>query len=413
MPLQPGRKLGFYEILSLIGKGGMGEVYRALDTNLGREVAVKVLPTAVANDSEKIARLEREARLLGAVNHPNIATLHGLEESDGIRFLVMELIEGETLQERIADGSLSMIVCLRLFKQIAEGLEAAHEKGIVHRDVKPANIKITPDDKPKILDFGLAKAFGPELAGRTASESPTMTRQGTETGVILGTAAYMSPEQARGRTLDKRTDIWSFACCLFEALTGRPAFLGETVSDTIAKILQTAPAWSELPVVTPHRISELLRRCLTKDSHDRLHDIADARLEIALALEEPEPERSARADGKTVLERAIVFAIGFAVLAMGIAVFSLTREVEEVGRPVSARWCHSRPRSRSTCAGRRSPCPRTAGTSPIVLGNRGPSCCMSGQSINSKRRPSTVPSELRVFCFPPTASPWVSRSADG
>ena len=206
------------------------------------------------------------------MNHPNVATLHGLEESDGVRFLVMELIEGETLAERIANGPLPLIVCLRLFQQIAEGLEAAHEKGIVHRDLKPANIKIAPDDKPKILDFGLAKAFGAELAGSTASESPTMTRQGTETGVILGTAAYMSPEQARGKTLDKRTDIWSFGCCLFEALTGRAVFPGETVSDTIAKILQTEPEWSELPVVTAHGISELLRRCLTKDSHDRLHD---------------------------------------------------------------------------------------------------------------------------------------------
>ena len=269
------------------------------------------------------------------MNHPNIATLHGLEESDGVRFLVMELIEGETLAERIANGPLPLIVCLRIFKQIADGLEAAHEKGIVHRDLKPAHIKITPDDKPKILDFGLAKAFGAELAGSTASESPTMTRQGTETGVILGTAAYMSPEQARGKTLDKRTDIWSFGCCLFEALTGRAVFLGETVSDTIAKILQTAPAWSELPAATGHRISELLRCCLTKDSHDRLHDIADARIDIALALEEPQPQRGARAGGKTMLERTAVFAIAFAVLAAGIAVWSLTRKVQQVGRPIA------------------------------------------------------------------------------
>ena len=329
MSLQTGSKLGSYEILSLIGTGGMGEVYRARDTKLGREVAVKVLPSTVARDSEKIARLRREARLLAAVNHPNIATLHGLEESDGVHFLVMELIEGETLAERIADGPLPLNVCLRLFQQIAEGLEAAHEKGIVHRDLKPANLKITPDDKPKILDFGLAKAFG------AGSESPTMTRQGTETGVILGTAAYMSPEQARGKTLDKRTDIWSFGCCLFESLSGRPVFLGETVSDTIARILQTEPEWSALPKATPHRISELLSRCLAKDSHERLHDIADVRIEIARALEEPQPKGDARGDGKTVLERTAVLATAFAVLATGIAVFSLMREIELVERPTT------------------------------------------------------------------------------
>ena len=205
----------------------------------------------------------------------------------------MELVPGETLAERIAGGALPIEEALPVFKQIAEGLEAAHERGIFHRDLKPANIKITPDGKPKVLDFGLAKAFGPEFRGRTESESPTMTRQGTATGVILGTAAYMSPEQARGKALDKRTDIWSFGCCLFEALAGKVAFLGPTVSDTIAAILEHEPDWEAIPTRTPQAIRRLLAQCLTKDPVNRLRDVGDARIEITRALDGPAETREA------------------------------------------------------------------------------------------------------------------------
>jgi serine/threonine-protein kinase len=224
-----GRTLGHYEIVEKLGEGGMGAVYRARDTTLGRDVALKLLPEFVAADREKIARLEREARLLASLSHPNIATLHGLEESNGLKYLVMELVPGETLAERIARGPLRVDECLGIFRQIAEGLEAAHEKGIIHRDLKPANVIVTSEGRVKVLDFGLAKAVGEEAPSSDLSKSPTLTREGTELGVILGTASYMSPEQARGKTLDRRTDIWSFGCVLYEALTGRKAFSGETV----------------------------------------------------------------------------------------------------------------------------------------------------------------------------------------
>jgi serine/threonine-protein kinase len=214
--------LSHYAILEQIGRGGMGEVYRARDTQLGREVAIKVLPEAFSKDAERLARFEREARLLASLNHPNIATLYGLERSGETRFLIMELVPGETLAERIARGPIPIEEALPLFQQIAEGLEAAHEKGVIHRDLKPANIKVRPGGKPKILDFGLAKAYGEEASAPNLSESPTATR-GTATGVILGTAPYMSPEQARGKVVDKRADVWAFGCCLYEALTGKQA----------------------------------------------------------------------------------------------------------------------------------------------------------------------------------------------
>ena len=285
MSLASGTRLGPYEIVSPIGKGGMGEVYRARDTNLGRDVAIKVLPEEFARDKERLDRFEREARLLAQVNHANIATLHGLEEHVGQQFLVMELVEGETLAERIAKAPIPVDEAIPLFIQIAAGLEAAHGKGIIHRDLKPANVKITPDGTPKVLDFGLAKARA-DATGAVQSESPTVSAAGTRAGIILGTPAYMSPEQARGKTLDKRTDIWSFGCCLYEALTGKVPFLGETVSDTIAAILKNEPDWRLLPSNTPTIISSLLRRCLQKDRERRVRDVGDARLEIEDALGE-------------------------------------------------------------------------------------------------------------------------------
>jgi len=284
----PGKILGGkYEIIEEIGRGGMGIVYNAEDTTLARRVAIKVLPEIFTGDPERLARFEREAKLLASLNHPHIATIHGLEEIDGKRFLVMELVEGETLAERIGRGPLPLEQTIKVCLQIAEGVEAAHEKGIIHRDLKPANVKLTPDGKVKVLDFGLAKAFHEEAAASDPSKSPTITGRMTEPGVILGTAAYMSPEQAKGRPVDKRADIWAFGCILYECLTGKRAFHGDTVSETIAAILRGEPDWDSLPADTPGNVRAVLRRCLQKDCGKRLHDIADARLELETPADFP------------------------------------------------------------------------------------------------------------------------------
>ena len=282
-----GKQIGGYQILSLLGTGGMGEVYRARDTKLGRDVAIKVLPSLFANDPDRLARFAREARLLAALNHPHIATIHGLEEADGVRALVMELVEGPTLAEKLAQDSrrkvkagLPLAEALKIGGQIAEALEAAHEKGVIHRDLKPANIKLSHDGHVKVLDFGLAKAFSSDGTGSDLSHLPTITATELQAGAIVGTPAYMSPEQARGQAIDKRTDIWGFGCVLYEMLTGRAVFPGETISDTIAAILEREPEWGALPAHTPAGIRQLLRRCLDKDPKRRLHDIADARIEI-------------------------------------------------------------------------------------------------------------------------------------
>ena len=258
----------------------MGEVYRARDTKLGREVAIKVLPEALSRDKERMARFEREAKLLASLNHANVATLYGLEESDGQLYLAMELVEGETLAERIARGPIPIDEAILLFVQIAEGLEAAHEKGVVHRDLKPANIKITPEGKIKILDFGLAKAFLPEESiSAESSQSPTLTK-GTQLGAIIGTPSYMSPEQARGKSADRRADIWAFGCCLLEALTGKKTFDGETVTDVLAAVVQREPDWNKLPRETPLSLRRALSRSLQKDPGLRFHHIADARIAL-------------------------------------------------------------------------------------------------------------------------------------
>jgi serine/threonine protein kinase len=252
MMLSAGTRLGSYEILSTLGAGGMGEVYRARDTKLNRDVALKILPDAVAGDPSRFARFTREAQTLAALNHPNIAHIHGLEESNGVRALVMELVEGEDLAARIARGPIPIADALSIAKQIAEALEAAHEQGIIHRDLKPANIKVRDDGTVKILDFGLAKALDPVGSAPTASQSPTITTPAmTQAGIILGTAAYMSPEQARGKTADRRADIWAFGVVLFEMLTGRRAFEGNDISVTLASVLKTDPDWKALPPATP------------------------------------------------------------------------------------------------------------------------------------------------------------------
>jgi eukaryotic-like serine/threonine-protein kinase len=286
-----GTRLGPYEVLSAIGAGGMGEVYKAHDTKLGRDVAIKVLPEAFAHDPERLSRFQREAKMLASLNHPNIATIHGLEQSNGTSYLVMELVAGETLAERIKrEGALPLEEALATCKQIAEALEAAHEKGIIHRDLKPANVKVTPEGKVKVLDFGLAKAFAGDATDVNPSQSPTLSAAATMQGVILGTAAYMSPEQARGKAVDKRTDIWAFGCVLYELLSGKQAFEGETVTEILAAVLKGEPDWQALPPATRAQIRSLLRRCLQKDKTLRVRDAGDARIEIHEALTAPGAE---------------------------------------------------------------------------------------------------------------------------
>ncbi|MFN8587104.1 MAG: protein kinase [Candidatus Eisenbacteria bacterium] len=282
MPLAAGDKLGPYEVIAPLGAGGMGEVWRALDSRLGREVAIKVLPEAFAADPERLARFEREARLLASLQHPRIAGIYGLEVFEGQRCLVLEFVEGETLAARLSRGALPVDEAVEVCRQIAEGVEAAHEAGVVHRDLKPGNVMLKSDGAVKVLDFGLAKSSASSLGASDASlsMSPTMTAAATQSGVILGTAAYMSPEQARGRAVDRRADVWSFGCVLFECLTGRQAFTGDTVSDTIAAILRAEPDFAALPAATPARVRELLARCLCKDAHERLRDVGEARVAL-------------------------------------------------------------------------------------------------------------------------------------
>src|SRR5713101_9910827 len=285
MALTSGTKVGPYEIVAPLGAGGMGEVYRARDTKLGRDVALKLLPPLFAADADRVERFEREARLLASLNDRHIGAIYGFEDAGNVPALVLELVEGDTLHDRVRRGPLPLSEALAVAQQIAEALDAAHRAGIIHRDLKPSNIKITPDGVIKVLDFGLAKALADEGSGADVSESPTMT--GTIAGVILGTAAYMSPEQARGQRVDKRTDIWAFGCVLFEMLTGSSAFVRENVTDTIAAVVGAEPEWKSLPVNTPASIRRLLTRCLRKDARRRLHDIADARIELEDAMATP------------------------------------------------------------------------------------------------------------------------------
>ena len=282
-----GQTISHYKITSKLGEGGMGEVYRATDSKLNRDVALKVLPEAFAADQERMARFSREAQVLASLNHPNIATIYGLEDSDDKHALVLELVEGETLAERIQKGAIPLEESLKIALQVAEGLEAAHDSGIIHRDLKPANVKITPEGKVKVLDFGLAKALADEVPAADLTHSPTRTDQMTNVGVIMGTAGYMSPEQARGQVVDKRTDIWAFGCVLYEMLTGKQVFSGETATDILGAIVHKDPDWAALPERTPRTMHRLLRWCLERDSYERLRDIGDARITIKDCLAEP------------------------------------------------------------------------------------------------------------------------------
>ena len=327
--LAVGTRLGSYEVVSQIGAGGMGEVYQAHDTKLGRDVAIKVLPANFVNDPERLSRFQREARMLAALNHANIATIYGLEQCDVVTCLVMELVSGETLAERVKAGPLGIEEALKIAVQIAEALEAAHEKAIIHRDLKPANVKVTPEGKVKVLDFGLAKAYAGDAERYDPTNSPTLSAAATMQGMILGTAAYMSPEQARGKSVDKRADIWAFGCVLFELLTGKHAFDGEDITEILAAVVKTEPDWSYLPEATPAAIRLLLRRCLQKDKTLRLRDAGDARIEIHEALTAPPTpvaattapatrgwhERFTQAAAAVFVLTTIALAIGFVLRA--------------------------------------------------------------------------------------------------
>jgi serine/threonine protein kinase len=329
MTLAAGTKLGRYEIRSKIGEGGMGEVYLAQDTKLQRDVAIKVLPDGFARDGERLARFQREGRLLASLHHPHIAVIHGFEDSTDMQFLVMEFVSGSTLADRIARGPVPLEDVLPIAIQIAEALEAAHDKGIVHRDLKPSNIKITDDDQVKVLDFGLAKALQEEIPDTNVFESPTIIRTGTQTGMIVGTAAYMSPEQAKGKRVDKRTDIWAFGCVLYELLSGQQAFTGDTATEMLASVLRSEPDWSLLRSTTPPQIRRLLRNCLQKEPKHRLRDIGDAQIEILDALHEekvtPGPEAISP---KQVWQRTVVFGLVgllIGVLATSLAIWAMRR----------------------------------------------------------------------------------------
>jgi len=375
--IQTGASIGAYRVTGPLGKGGMGEVWRAVDTNLDREVALKVLPEEVAGNEERMSRFEREAKVLASLNHPNIATLYGLEsvitqsaagtaapqgsqasaeavvahasrvqaadseslpkvKSGSRMVLVMELVEGRGLDELIDGEGLELDRAVAISLQIAEALEAAHAQGIVHRDLKPANIKIRPDGTVKVLDFGLAKAWATEDDAQSLSLSPTLTRHATVEGVILGTAAYMSPEQARGQAVDKRADIWAFGVVLWQMLTGRTLFDGDTVSDTLAAVLKEEPEFNTLPEQTPASIRRLLRRCLRKDPKNRLHDIADARLELTDPIEVgPQLEGSPAATAQSPVARALpwvvaALAVAAAVLWMWIGARPTAQEARQV-----------------------------------------------------------------------------------
>jgi serine/threonine-protein kinase len=291
-----GKTISHYKILEKIGEGGMGVVYRATDTKLNRDVALKILPEQFASDTQRMGRFQREAEVLASLDHPNIGQIYGIEEAGQTKALVLQLIEGPTLADKIAQGPIPVEEALKIALQIAEGLEAAHEKGVIHRDLKPANIKITPEGQVKILDFGLAKALEAEVPDSSLSQSPTLTAAATQAGVILGTAAYMSPEQARGKPTDRRADIWAIGVVLFEMLSGKRAFEGEDVSQTLAAVIMTEPGWSLLPSETPRPIRQLLRRCLDREPHDRLQAIGEFRIAVSRYLADPVEDAASSGD---------------------------------------------------------------------------------------------------------------------
>ena len=346
MPLAPGTQVGPFQITASLGAGGMGEVYRASDTRLKRDVALKVLPEAFAHDAQRMARFGREAQLLASLNHSHIAHLYGLEESNGIRALVIELVEGSTLAERIGRGPIPVEEAAEIAKQIADALEYAHDKGIIHRDLKPSNIKIGSNAQVKVLDFGLAKAMETDGSELDISTSPTISIAASRAGMLLGTAAYMSPEQAKGKSVDRRADIWAFGCVLFEMLAGKPAFGGETITDTLAAVVRGEPEWDQLPAKLPSKVRDLLQRCLNKDPKQRLQAIGEARIILENWLQNPDAE-AGTAGTATAKERSrrgeriawgVAAVLGVAVLALAapfmqrsLAPVQTVRLISEIG----------------------------------------------------------------------------------
>ena len=331
MALAPGTSIGHYNVTALLGEGGMGQVWQATDTQLGREVALKILPDAFASDPDRLARFKREAQILASLNHPNIAAIYGIEEAEGTRALVLELVEGPTLADRIAKGPIPLDEALPIAKQIAEALEAAHEAGVIHRDLKPANIKVREDGTVKVLDFGLAKAFQPDASEVSASMSPTisLTAAATQMGMVIGTAAYMAPEQASGKVVDKRADVWAFGVVLYEMLTGTRPFVGDDVSKTLARVIDREPNWSALPAKMPPVLGMFLRGCLEKDRKARVRDIGDVRLALDGTFETAvaAPAESPAVPQLQVWQRPVplaLAALGIAAIA-SLAVWSLTR----------------------------------------------------------------------------------------
>ena len=333
--MKSGTKLGHYEISTLLGKGGMGEVWRARDTKLGREVAIKTLPEEFAKDADRLARFEREAKLLASLNHPNIAAIHGFEQENGTHFLILELVEGDPLADRLKRGAIPVEESLKLALQIAEALESAHEKGVIHRDLKPANIKVTPEGTVKVLDFGLAKAFEGDAADASVSNSPTLSMAATQQGVILGTAAYMSPEQAKGLPADKRADVFAFGCVLFEMLTGRRAFDGDLATEVLASVIRAEPDYETLQAHLHPKIKELLRRCLEKDPKKRWRDVGDVRVEIEQVLSVPggtlvEPIAVGPETKPRQLLPWMVGTFGITAILVGLAVWAVMRPAPPV-----------------------------------------------------------------------------------
>jgi eukaryotic-like serine/threonine-protein kinase len=322
MTLRPGLRLGAYEVLSPLGAGGMGEVYRARDTNLGRDVALKVLPDTFSLDPERLARFRREAQVLAALNHPHIASIYGLEESQGARALVLELVDGVTLADRLVGGALPLDEAWPIARQIAEALEAAHDHGIIHRDLKPANVKVRADGTVKVLDFGLAKVFDPTTTAADSSQSPTLTSPAaTRIGIIMGTAAYMSPEQARGKVVDRRADVWAFGCVVYEMLVGRRAFGGDDVSETMARVIEREPDWNAMAAVAPPSVVRVVQRCLEKDPQNRIRDLGDVRLELRDAVAEagqaPVATESFALGRRGIIALAAMLTVGVALGALG------------------------------------------------------------------------------------------------
>ena len=359
MALERGTRLGPYQIESPIGAGGMGEVYRARDTSLDRHVAIKVLPDTFASDADRLARFEREAKVLASLNHPHIAAIYGLEKSGDTRALILEYVDGPTLADRINRRPIPIGDALPIAKQIAEALEAAHEQGIIHRDLKPANIKVTPDGVVKVLDFGLAKALEPEVSEADSTDRRMTTSALTKTDAIMGTAAFISPEQVRGKPVDRRADIWAFGVVLYEMLTGRQLFTGATVSDTLASVLTTEPNWNALPSSTPAPLRRLLRLCLEKDRKERLQHIGDVRHEIKDALMPPTHDRVEGAPIPT-----LVVAVLLALIVGGFAGWSVPRPVPAPPAPITRRRLSSRRRRYElTPAVGMWPSPRPAHTS--------------------------------------------------